>query len=99
MKPALEALADLAEQRQSHYFAAIGKGAVALKNQIWAGDIRGAWEGITAAIGRIDASTSEYADEIWYKPDPGFSEAKLPAVVKANVQKLKELKAKKQGCE
>jgi formylglycine-generating enzyme required for sulfatase activity len=35
----------------------------------------------------------------WYKPDPSFTEAKLPAVAKANVQKLKDLKAKKQGCQ
>jgi formylglycine-generating enzyme len=35
----------------------------------------------------------------WYKPDPAFTEAKLPPVAKANVQKLKDLKAKKQGCE
>lgn len=54
----------LADQRQSHYLAAIGKGAVALKNQIWAGDISGAWGRIRAGLARIDASTSEYADEI-----------------------------------
>jgi formylglycine-generating enzyme required for sulfatase activity len=35
----------------------------------------------------------------WYKPDPAFTEAKLPPVAKANVQKLKDLKAKKHGCE
>lgn len=35
----------------------------------------------------------------WYKPDPSFSEAKLPAVAKANVQKLKDLKAKRKGCQ
>jgi formylglycine-generating enzyme required for sulfatase activity len=35
----------------------------------------------------------------WYKPDPSFTEAKLPAVAKANVQKLKDLKAKKQNCQ
>ncbi len=35
----------------------------------------------------------------WYKPDPSFTEAKLPAVAKSNVQKLKDLKAKKQGCQ
>ncbi len=35
----------------------------------------------------------------WYRPDPKFSEAKLPPVVKANVQKLKDLKAKRQGCQ
>jgi len=35
----------------------------------------------------------------WYKPDPSFTEAKLPPVAKANVQKLKELKAKRQGCQ
>jgi formylglycine-generating enzyme required for sulfatase activity len=35
----------------------------------------------------------------WYKPDPSFTEAKLPPVAKANVQKLKERKAKRQGCE
>ncbi|MBN1492241.1 MAG: YARHG domain-containing protein, partial [Phycisphaerae bacterium] len=35
----------------------------------------------------------------WYKPDPSFKEDKLPAVAKANVKKLKQLKAKRQGCE
>jgi hypothetical protein len=35
----------------------------------------------------------------WYKPDPSFTEAKLPAAAKANVRKLKDLKAKKQGCQ
>jgi hypothetical protein len=35
----------------------------------------------------------------WYKPDPTFTEAKLPPVAKANVQKLKDLKAKRQGCQ
>jgi formylglycine-generating enzyme required for sulfatase activity len=35
----------------------------------------------------------------WYKPDPSFTEAKLPPVAKANVQKLKDLKAKRQGCQ
>jgi formylglycine-generating enzyme required for sulfatase activity len=35
----------------------------------------------------------------WYKPDPAFTEAKLPPVAKANVQKLKDLKAKRQGCQ
>ena len=35
----------------------------------------------------------------WYKPDPAFTEAKLPPVVKANIQKLKDLKAKRQGCQ
>jgi uncharacterized protein len=35
----------------------------------------------------------------WYKPDPAFTEAKLPPVAKANVQKLKELKATREGCE
>jgi hypothetical protein len=35
----------------------------------------------------------------WYKPDPSFTEAKLPSVAKANVQKLKDLKAKRQGCQ
>jgi len=34
----------------------------------------------------------------WYKPDPTFTEAKLPPVAKANVQRLKDLKAKRQGC-
>ena len=31
--------------------------------------------------------------------DPSFAEAKLPPVAKANIAKLKELKAKRQGCE
>jgi len=35
----------------------------------------------------------------WYKPDAGFSEAKLPPLAKANIKKLKELKAKRHGCE
>ena len=35
----------------------------------------------------------------WYKPDPSFTEAKLPPVAKANAQKLKDLKAKRQGCQ
>ena len=35
----------------------------------------------------------------WYKPDPAFTEAKLPSVAKGNVQKLKDLKAKRQGCQ
>jgi formylglycine-generating enzyme required for sulfatase activity len=35
----------------------------------------------------------------WYKPDPAFTEAKLSPVAKANVQKLKDLKAKRQGCQ
>jgi len=35
----------------------------------------------------------------WYKPDPAFTEAKLPPMAKANVQKLKDLKAKRQGCQ
>ena len=35
----------------------------------------------------------------WYRPDPAFTEAKLPPVAKANVQKLKDLKAKRQGCQ
>jgi hypothetical protein len=35
----------------------------------------------------------------WYKPDPAFTEAKLPPVAKANVQKLKDLKTKRQGCQ
>ena len=35
----------------------------------------------------------------WYKPDPTFSEAKLPPVAKANIQKMKELKAKRHGCQ
>jgi formylglycine-generating enzyme required for sulfatase activity len=35
----------------------------------------------------------------WYKPDPAFTEAKLPPVARANVQKLKDLKAKRQGCQ
>ncbi len=34
----------------------------------------------------------------WYKPDPAFTEAKLPPVAKANVEKLKQLKAAKHGC-
>jgi formylglycine-generating enzyme required for sulfatase activity len=34
----------------------------------------------------------------WYKPDAGFTEAKLPPVARANVQRLKELKAKQHGC-
>jgi formylglycine-generating enzyme required for sulfatase activity len=41
----------------------------------------------------------QFSKASWYKPDPSFSEAKLPAVAKANVQKLKDLKAKKQGCQ
>jgi formylglycine-generating enzyme required for sulfatase activity len=35
----------------------------------------------------------------WYKPDPAFTEAKLPPVAKANVQRLKDLKTKRQGCQ
>ena len=35
----------------------------------------------------------------WYKPDPTFTEAKLSPLAKANVQKLKDLKAKHQGCQ
>ena len=35
----------------------------------------------------------------WYKPDPAFTEAKFTPVAKANVGKLKELKAKRQGCQ
>lgn len=35
----------------------------------------------------------------WYKPDPTFTQEKLPAVARANVQKLKELKAQRRGCE
>jgi sulfatase modifying factor 1 len=41
----------------------------------------------------------QFGKAAWYKPDPSFTEAKLPPVAKANVQKLKDLKAKKQGCE
>jgi hypothetical protein len=41
----------------------------------------------------------QFSKAAWYKPDPSFTEAKLPAVAKANVQKLKDLKAKKQGCQ
>ncbi len=41
----------------------------------------------------------QFGRAAWYKPDPSFTEAKLPPVAKANVQKLKDLKAKKQGCE
>jgi formylglycine-generating enzyme len=41
----------------------------------------------------------QFASRPWYRADPAFSEAKLPSVVRANVQKLKELKAKRQGCE
>jgi hypothetical protein len=35
----------------------------------------------------------------WYKPDPAFTEAKLPAVAKANIKKLKALKAQRKGCQ
>lgn len=35
----------------------------------------------------------------WYKPNPAFDPTKLSPVVKANVQKLKELKAKRRGCQ
>jgi hypothetical protein len=35
----------------------------------------------------------------WYKPDPAFTDAKLPSVAKANVQKLKDLKAQRRGCQ
>ncbi len=35
----------------------------------------------------------------WYKPDPSFTQDKLPPVAKANVQKLKDLKAKRHNCE
>ncbi|MBN1492242.1 MAG: ankyrin repeat domain-containing protein [Phycisphaerae bacterium] len=41
----------------------------------------------------------QFGKAAWYKPDPSFTEAKLPAVAKANVQKLKQLKAKRQGCQ
>jgi ankyrin repeat protein len=34
----------------------------------------------------------------WYKPDPRFTEAKLPTVAKANIKKLKELKAEDERC-
>ncbi len=40
-----------------------------------------------------------FGKEPWYRPDPGFTEARLPAVARANVERLKELKAKKQGCQ
>jgi len=40
-----------------------------------------------------------YAKMTWYKPDPGFTEAKLPPVAKANIQKLKDLKARRRGCQ
>jgi hypothetical protein len=35
----------------------------------------------------------------WYRRDPAFNPAKLPPVVKANVQKLKELATERRGCE
>ena len=41
----------------------------------------------------------QFGKAAWYRPDPSFKEAKLPVVVKANVKKLKQLKAKRQGCE
>lgn len=41
----------------------------------------------------------QFAGQPWYKPDPNFTEDKLPPVVKANVQKLKERKARRVGCQ
>jgi hypothetical protein len=41
----------------------------------------------------------QFGKQPWYKPDPSFTEDKLPPVAKANVQKLKDLKAKRQNCQ
>jgi uncharacterized protein len=57
---------------------------------------------IYARFGYVFSKTKwqeQFGKQPWYKPDPSFTEAKLPPVAKANVQKLKDLKAKRQGCQ
>lgn len=54
----------LAAQRQGHYLEKAGHGAAQLKKLIWAGDLDNAWAKIKSAVSTIDATPSEYADEL-----------------------------------
>ena len=54
----------LGEQRQSHYLEAVGKGAKKIKDLLWAGEFRDAWDIVKERLQKIDVTTGECADEI-----------------------------------